>query len=287
MSAENQVSYFAADPSWSKDDRVIYDLLVVLGSGTVYSAVYHNPQRNFVALEELTFREGNTFRERWQQAINASQLLSGTGYRKVVLASDSRISTLVPNPLYAPGSAHLHLTFSNAVPENSMVVTDELSKIDARNIHAFAEEEHDAISACFPGAMIVHSSSKLIEHLSSVNKNTSRELIFTEVYNDHIRIVVLNGQGLLLHNTFSYENAEGLIYFILFTCEQLQLNPESVRLRFAGRISDTDPAFGLARKYFRDAELIRRPENFQYSPELDQLPPHQHFTLYLQALCVS
>lgn len=284
MSTEQTTPFFAADPSWSREDRFIYDLLVIWGCDSFSAAVYHASERRFLAVEELPVSDNGDFTE---DIIRQSELLSGNGYRKVVLASDSRISTLVPNPLYAPGSAHLHLSFSNAIPEQNMVITDELNKIDARNIHALPEKEHDAFSSRFPGAMIVHASSRLIEHLSSENKNAGRELILTDVHKDHIRVVVMNRQQLLLHNTFSYENPESLIYFILFACEQLQLNPESVRLRFTGNITEEDPAFGLSRKYFRDADFMQRPENFLYSPEMDLVPSHKFYTLYLQALCVS
>jgi Protein of unknown function (DUF3822) len=270
---------FVSDPLFSDEEIFLCDLLVYVDETNVTAAVFHSAEKKFIALSDNTFPDHAEAAVSFMDIVSQSPLLSKKGYRKTVFTSGFRLSTLVPNPLYSPGSAELHLNFSNSVPAEYAVLTDEISKIDARNIHAFPDRLYKSISSSFPGANIVH--------LSSVNKNIPRELMIADVHSNFLNITVVSGQSLLLHNSYDYENPEGLVYFILFACEQLQINPESIRLRFSGKVSEDDPAMRLAHKYIRDTAIIDRPDIFSYSNELDVLQQHHYFTVYVQALCVS
>jgi len=154
-------------------------------------------------------------------------------------------------------------------------------------VHALPEWLNSILSSRFPGAVIYHRSSALIDYLTSLNKNSGIEMMVADITKDYIELVVTRGNKLLLHNTYKYENAEGLVYFILFACEQLQLNPESVSLRFAGQMDSENPAYKLSHKYIRDTGFMARPELFIYDEVISELPEHRFFSLFAQALCVS
>jgi hypothetical protein len=43
----------------------------------------------------------------------------------------------------------------------------------------------------------------------------------------HFEIIVIQNQKLLLFNSFDYQTPEDFIYYVLFTAEQLSLNPKT------------------------------------------------------------
>jgi hypothetical protein len=57
-------------------------------------------------------------------------------------------------------------------------------------------------------------------------------------------------------NTFEYKTPEDLIYYLLFTAEQLNLNPEIFKLEFLGNIAEDDAYFKIAYKYIRNVSLL-------------------------------
>jgi hypothetical protein len=71
----------------------------------------------------------------------------------------------------------------------------------------------------------------------------------------HFEIIVIQNQKLLLFNSFDYQTPEDFIYYVLFTAEQLSLNPENFPLELIGNI-DSEIFFKIAYKYIRNVSLM-------------------------------
>ena len=54
------------------------------------------------------------------------------------------------------------------------------------------------------------------------------------------------------------------IYYLLFTSEQLQLNPETLNLIFIGKIKSEDELYKIAYKYIRHVSFGDRNDNYIY-----------------------
>ena len=52
-------------------------------------------------------------------------------------------------------------------------------------------------------------------------------------------VLVIKNKELQLYNTFIYKSAEDFIYFALFVCEQLDLDPDQLDCCFFGEIEKT------------------------------------------------
>ena len=50
----------------------------------------------------------------------------------------------------------------------------------------------------------------------------------------HFEIIVIANKKLQLYNTFQFTSKEDFIYYVLFTAEQLKLNPEKFELLLLG-----------------------------------------------------
>ena len=67
---------------------------------------------------------------------------------------------------------------------------------------------------------------------------------------------MVQNQKLHLFNSFEYKTPEDFIYYILFTAEQLQLNPENFKLELLGAIVENDAFYQIAYKYIRNISLF-------------------------------
>ncbi|MBL4643407.1 MAG: DUF3822 family protein, partial [Flavobacteriaceae bacterium] len=55
---------------------------------------------------------------------------------------------------------------------------------------------------------------------------------------------------------------EDFIYYILFTAEQLQLNPEELLLFFIGDIEEESELYHIAYQYIRNVDFIKIDNSF-------------------------
>ena len=99
-------------------------------------------------------------------------------------------------------------------------------------------------------------------------------------------ILVCNEKGLQLFNTFKHQSAEDFIYYTLFVYEQLELNPDEIDCCLLGEIDKPSGIYDLTYKYIRNIRFIKRNENVQLSPVINQIPEHFYYPLLHQHLCV-
>jgi hypothetical protein len=72
----------------------------------------------------------------------------------------------------------------------------------------------------------------------------------------HFEIIVIQNQQLLLFNSFEYLTPEDFIYYVLFTAEQLNINPENFPLELIGSIDIESEYYKIAYKFIRNVSLI-------------------------------
>jgi hypothetical protein len=80
--------------------------------------------------------------------------------------------------------------------------------------------------------------------------------MYIHVSETHFEIIVIRNQKLELYNSFEYKTPEDFLYYVLFTAEQLHLNPESFPLELLGTIDEEHPLFKIVYQYIRNVSLL-------------------------------
>jgi hypothetical protein len=100
------------------------------------------------------------------------------------------------------------------------------------------------------------ANSILVSKLLDRSKNIDEKQVFVHFSDSKFELVVIQNQKLLLFNSFDYQTKEDFIYYLLFTAEQLNLNPEHFRLQLLGNISEDSELFKIAYKFVRNVSLL-------------------------------
>ena len=95
----------------------------------------------------------------------------------------------------------------------------------------------------------------------------------------HFEIVVLQNQKLLFFNSFDYKTPEDFLYYLLFTAEQLNMNPENFQLELLGTITQEDDFYQLAYKYIRNIDFFDVSE-LQKNNDFSTAENLKHFILF-------
>ena len=138
----------------------------------------------------------------------------------------------------------------------------------------------------WPGATIKHFSSILIESLLINFKNKTRNnSLFVQLHKDYFELVYLKNGKLFFHNSFKFKTKEDFIYFLLAAIDQLNLNPETVKLNLLGDFSKSSIFYEMVYQYIRHIEFVEKNEIFNYSYLLDKIAHHQFHTLFNVLQC--
>ncbi len=276
------------DDSFQEDIPESYDLFIYIDASEISCTVADRKSKKFIALESWQLDDEDfSDPELLPNIRKESTLLSLSGYPTVICCTGFRTATLVPGPLFEPGTAADQLQFSHDKIADGHLLVDQLHQLEASTIFTIPAIVYKNISSWFYLAGFHHTSTALIEFLLNLNKNSKEELVTINVHSRYMDVIVTRGRMLLLYNTFSFDSAEELVYYLLFVCEQLHLNPDHISVQCVGEINESDAPYQLARKYIRNLFLASRPETYEYAGCFDELPEPLHFNLFSQVICAS
>jgi hypothetical protein len=178
------------------------------------------------------------------------------GYDDIVIIHSNNLSTFVPTALFDEEYLGSYLQFNTKVFETDFFAFDELTNYEMNNVYIPYVNMNNYFIDQFGTFDYKHANSILVQKLLEVSKNNDERKMFVHVSETHFEIVIVQNQKLQLFNTFDYKTPEDFIYFILFTAEQLHLNPESFKLELLGKIKEGDALDNIAYKYVRNVSLF-------------------------------
>ena len=214
--------------------------------------------------------------------IIASESLLQKEFYSNSLALNEFPSTLVPTPFYKEERNREILEFNHNLYEE--ILSDKMQQMDAINIYSVPTDLLSLIHQSFPNTQIKCNSSIFIEQLLLQNNNLEAK-VYASLKNNILEVGVIEEKKLELHNSFSIDTKEDMLYFLLFSMEQLKLSPEKTELILLDDILKSDEKYNLLYQYIRNISFGNRPENLNFSKELESIKSHQYFCLFSQLLC--
>ena len=214
--------------------------------------------------------------DRVKHIFNTETALQGQ-FSNVQVLHVNELSTLVPKPLFNENNLADYLKFNCKILKSDFITYDYISVNDSVNVYVPYVNINNYIYDLFGSFTYKHFSTILIETILSVEKHSETPKVYANISTDHFEIIVVNKGELLLYNSFEYTTQDDFIYYLLFTTEQLQLNPETLQLVFLGNISEEDELYGIAYKYVRHLSFGNRYDSYNYvdKPKTD----YSDFTL--------
>lgn len=265
-----------------------YHLSLLVGLDGLSCCVLDSKRNRYLALCSWMFQGAynwTTVSENISSITRETPLLQ-YGFKTVSAAVANSKSTLVPNALYETGEDEKYLRFNHTLEEDDRVRVDQLKNLEAKNIYALPKSLERSLSGHFPNVRFIHHSTSFIESVLLQYKNLGQLKVVIHIQMSHFEVAVTEGKNLLLYNSFTYQTSEDFIYYLLFACEQLKLNPEKLDLVILGEIERNSAIFSILHKYVRNISFGERSDSFEYSHVLNELPKHFYYNLFNQFLCV-
>jgi hypothetical protein len=209
----------------------------------------------------------------------AQEIALQLNYKSVFVTHFNNLVTQVPQPLFNKNYLAQYLQYTVKVLENDFISYDELNNSEIINVYIPFVNINNFLLDTYESFIYKHSSTVLIENLLNQYKNLEGNFCFVNVTAKNFEIVVIKNKKLALYNFFRFTTKEDFIYYILFTSEQLNLNPEEFELVLMGDIEKESELYAIVYQYVRNIKFYA-PNNGAL--QLNEIPSHSYFTLLNQ-----
>lgn len=203
----------------------------------------------------VVFKKNEVIDGQLWNAFMDNSILSKT-YDEIIIVHDNNINTFVPKPLFDSTNIASYLQYNVKVFETDFFAVDEIPTYEINNVYVPFVNINNFLLDQFESFEYRNTNSILVQKMLDKSKNVDEKHVFVHVQENHFEIVVVKNQQLLLFNSFEYNTAEDFIYYILFTFEQLQLNPELIPISLFGAVSKEDAFYKIVYKFIRNCNLL-------------------------------
>ncbi|WP_010229377.1 DUF3822 family protein [Gillisia marina] len=176
-------------------------------------------------------------------------------FQEVLVLFSNNLFTLVPEPFFIEEEASTYLKFNTKILKTDVVAHDIISHdlvnvyIPYTNINNFFFDKYGEFE-------FKHNITVLIEAVLAKSNDSKNAQVYLNDYSGYYDLVIVKNNKLLLANTFQYETKEDFIYYLLFTAEQLKIDPSVFNLWLLGDISKDSDNFNIVYTYVKNIDFL-------------------------------
>jgi hypothetical protein len=196
----------------------------------------HSPQELLEALDRLLRQEG----------------LLNRSYKSVQLIHVNNLFSVVPDEFFDESHLKSYLQYSIKLFDSDYITFDSFEGIEAKAVYLPFVNINNYFFAQFGEFEFFHGSQLLIDHLIKINQEKT---IFLEVNLRGIELIITNHGKLEFYNHFDTRTEEDILYYILFSLEQLGIKADKSNLLVSGFVNSDTPLLHLLGEYFQEVQL--------------------------------
>lgn len=215
-------------------------------------------EQEIIALEHHSFNKQVSPEKalKHTKAIFEQTQLANKKFKQVQVLHENELSAWVPASLFDKDKLSNYLKYSVKIFETDEIAYDTLTTNALVNVYVPFTNLNNYFFDCFGEFNYKHASTVMVQHF--LQQNHQEKTMFAVIANTHFELVVTAQKKLLFYNTFTYNTPEDFIYYILFTAEQLGLNPETFALNLTGNITKESALFEIAYNYIRNVSVEQK-----------------------------
>ena len=192
--------------------------------------------------------------------------------KEVVLLFSNELYSLVPSQFFIEEEASNYLKFNTKILQTDVVAHDLTANEELVNVYIPYTNITNYFFDKYGEFEFMHSTTVLVQSLSNISGESSA-IVYLNNFKGFYDLVVIKNGELLMSNTFKYDTPEDFIYYLLFTAEQLNLNPSEFKLFLLGEINKDSPVYDITYTYIKNVEFLD--PQFNLSPDKFQNPEFQ------------
>lgn len=275
------------DPALEKKNTGLCDLIIAIENSSVQLALVEKKTNCFLGLEVFNFEitEDFSWKEFFENISGKSIILKKYEFSKVKICLTSLQFTLVPESLLHPGDEQTYFKINFKNHSNLEVKHSHINAFSLFTIFGVDRELQTVLTHLFQDPKIIHHSEILLQSIIRIGRNDSSKKMLLNIRKNDIDILIAEGKKIILLNSFNRTSEEDVLYYLLFTCEQLNIDTESISIYLAGEIELESALYKLLYKYIRKITFVEHDRTLSFGDGFEEIPANFYYTLFNLPLC--
>jgi len=252
------------------------DSLIIEIGYSHFACLVKGSDKMIAAFELYTFNKEEMldFKNLFSEVLAKSELLNKT-YADTKLYINNEFALPVPSSKFDKEITHDYLNVVFGEDESSIQQFDEVSvEPGLMNAFRFPQEWLNVVHQYIKPVSIQHSYTPIIRSLITTASDVS--VIEVQFYPAYIIAVVMKEGTLQLIQTFMYQSAEDILYYLLSISQQLNINTPDLTIYASGMIDLQSALHSQLVKYFKNI-VVQDVDKSQSGIDISKYPPH-YFT---------
>ncbi|MBQ0130161.1 MAG: DUF3822 family protein [bacterium] len=213
--------------------------------------------------------------------------LNGKKFQSVTCIIGNRNYALIPNELFDEKESSKYLGFLHTIPQNGLVLNDNLSENECHGIYSVSNCLIEKIKGIWPDAKIVHESSIFLRHITKVANLFATTRVYVYVKNRSFDMAIFKNGNLSFFNNFKFNTKDDFLYFLMFAIEQQKMSAYETSVCVSGMILGSSEIMKLCERYIKDIRFIKNGDTIKVSEALKEIPSQYYYIPYQVLQCES
>ena len=193
-------------------------------------------------------------------------------YKRINVVVVSPQYLLVPEDVYQDKRQNEFLSFAFSSSEGRCL-NNRLYDEEAELVFGIEEEVYEFCSRSLINPRYVHHMYPVLSLWKKQSRTRLPKQLYVVLHRRMIDIVCYAQGNLMFVNSFSYEHADDILYYILYIWKQVGMNQQKDQLRFLGETSLCNTVVKTLRNYLQYIEPLEIPsEAYLLGSEIVQAP---------------
>lgn len=276
------------DKSFDVNNLTNYSLSLKVGDNFFIANALKTKSSIHIAIAEQEFQNG--LKEEFKisafiETLKKSPVKISKKYNEVFISIANTHFAIIPKALFDASQIKSYINLNTKVPESFVFKSKVLDKEGIVICFAIPKELNDWTKKIFPKATISHELAVGLQSIIRDFHSLSEEKVILNVHKNYFDFIYLKNGKLNFANSFSYIEKEDFLYFVLFTAEQLEINPLEVETYLLGEIKTGSETHQLLFQYIKKLHFGNRNKNIKLAAGLNEIPKHYFYTIFNQHLC--
>lgn len=191
-------------------------------------------------------------------------------YRSFYVMCVSGKYTLAPESVFSDNNKDALFSFCHYQGSDGMkVLAQPLKKLSASLLFDMDNEVYEFLVRSLMNPQFIHCLSPLLTAWQEESLACYPKQVYIFIHEKILDMICFEHGELLFANSFAYEAANDIIYYIIYVCRQLGINQLEDNLHFCGSKEDCYPVMPEVEKYIGQVDYLS-PKMKDYIVAVDQ-----------------
>ncbi len=279
------------DDNFDIDDMSYYSLYLSLGADSLKFCVVNSLENRCMLLSDYQFFSpmgSDELVSSLNFIYDSDLFLKANFWQRVSIILRGKSFTLVPEEFFDESSPEKYLKFSENKTDDSLIIVHKMQSMDAVDIFMADKKLVNWFHKTYPTRVIdfVHHTVPFVEGIKKVHEDSGQNALHLLIDKNYIIAGFFRGYQLELCNLYPYQEANDIVYFVLFILDELRADRERVSVYLYGQVVSNSQIFQTIKRYVQQVQVVAQaPAWLSFGYQFEEARQHQYFDLYAMHLC--